>query len=211
LGNSNLLGSTNSLASSLLSGFTSTLKSNSNSSSLAGYAAVDVANTQINALLNGTSNYTYGIGTSLNRNRYQGRNLSIIKTTEIEGSLKMVDTKGNPTTGVAPTGIEIGDSSKSLSKVSANEDSSQSENSSDLLNKSTESNISVSEVSNESDSEVDNKTTDSLDSQMAYLEAFKRKNRIIDLFKNMVLDSINNSKETNTINNINTNINITFA
>lgn len=197
LSSSSLLGSSgNSLASSLLSSLTSSLNNYSNSSSLAGYSAIDAANTQLTALLSGTSNYSYGIGTSLNTNRYAGRNLSIIKSSEVEtsgtGGLKMVDTKGNNTTAVASTGIEIGDSSsKTLSKAS-----SSSSNSGAFSSSSKDSSVAVAvnapETDNDSDVEVKLVSNSSDDS---YVEAFKRKNHIMDLFKNMILNSLNSQED----------------
>ena len=219
LSSSALLGSGSSLGSNLLSGLTSAMGNYANSSSLAGYSAIDAANTQINALLSGTSNYSYGIGTSLNTNRYAGRNLSIIRSSEVEtsasGGLKMVDTKGNTTSGVAATGVEIGESSsKTLSNASSGSvaaastsvasSASDSSNTavavsvSDASDSNDESNVEIKLVSNENDSSY-------------YIEALKRKNHIIDLFKEMILNSLNGQNDNDDIKNIDAKISISIV
>ncbi len=217
LSSSALLGSGSSLGSNLLSGLTSAMNNYANSSSLAGYSAVDAANTQINALLNGTSNYSYGIGTSLNTNRYAGRNLSIIRSSEVgtmaSGGLKMVDTKGNTTTGVAATGIEIGDSaSKSIAATTPSVSSSKnavSVESSDVHDVETVTALaSAPESDNNSDIEV--KLVSNV-SDNSYIEALKRKNHIIDLFKEMILNSLNGQNDNDEIKNIDAKISISIA
>ena len=188
-----------------------------NSSSLAGYSAIDAANTQINALLSGTSNYSYGIGTSLNTNRYAGRNLSIIRSSEVEtsaaGGLKMVDTKGNATTGVAATGVEIGESpSKTLANASSGSAASASvaSNSSDSSN--TAAAVSVSGVSDSNDdSSVEIKLVSNESDSSYYVEALKRKNHIIDLFKEMILNSLNAQNDNDDIKNIDAKISISIV
>ena len=184
----------------------------SNSSSLAGYSAIDAANTQLTALLSGTSNYSYGIGTSLNTNRYAGRSLSIIKSSEVEttgtGGLKMVDTKGNTTTGVASTGIEIGDSSsKTLSTASS---SSSSSNSSASSNSSDTANVVVAADATESEdnSDVEIKLASNESDNSYYVEALKRKNHIVDMFKEMILNSLNGQNDNDEIKHIDTKITV---
>lgn len=76
LGNPNLLGS-NSASLSLMSNLSS-------SSSLVGYSALDVANAKIMSLNNADSISNYIGGISLKINRYAGRNLKIVKTSEIQ-------------------------------------------------------------------------------------------------------------------------------
>ena len=217
LSSSALLGSGSSLGSNLLSGLTSAMSNYANSSSLAGYSAIDAANTQINALLSGTSNYSYGIGTSLNTNRYAGRNLSIIRSSEVEtsaaGGLKMVDTKGNATTGVAATGVEIGESpSKTLANASSGSAASASvaSNSSDSSN--TAAAVSVSGVSDSNDdSSVEIKLVSNESDSSYYVEALKRKNHIIDLFKEMILNSLNAQNDNDDIKNIDAKISISIV
>ncbi len=213
LSSSSLLGgSGNSLASSLLSSLTSSMTNYSNSSSLAGYSAIDAANTQLAALLGGTSNYSYGIGTSLNTNRYAGRNLSIIKSSEIEttaaGGLKMVDTKGNATTGVASTGVEIGDSSsKSIATASSSSSTNNgSSNSSDASNVVVATDSTVSEEN----PEVEIKLASNNSDNNLYVEAFKRKNHIMDLFKEMILNSIKGQDDDNIVKNVDTKITVSI-
>ena len=212
LSSSALLGSGSSLGSELLSSLTSAMNSYANSSSLAGYSAIDAANTQISALLSGKTNYTYGIGTSLNTNRYAGRNLSIIKSSELEtsaGGLKMVDTKGNNTTGVASTGIEIGDSSaKSVAKVVSNSNTASGEAVAEVVNdaeivpevdvvKVEEPKVEIKAVSND---DVD-----------VYVKALNRKNHIVDIFKEMILSSMNDQSDDNLIKNIDAKITVSIA
>ena len=214
LSSSSLLGSSgNSLASSLISSLTSSMSNYSNSSSLAGYSAIDAANAQLTALLNGNSNYSYGIGTSLNTNRYAGRNLSIIKSSEVEtvgtGGLKMVDTKGNNTTGVAATGVEIGDSSsKSISTAS-----SSSSSNADSSSLSDDSSVVVATDTSDSDeaSEVEIKLASTNADNSNYIEALKRKNHIVDLFKEMILNSLNGQEDDNAIKHIDTKISVSIV
>lgn len=213
LSSSSLLGSSsNSLASGLLSSLTSSMTNYSNSSSLAGYSAIDAANAQLTALLGGTSNYSYGIGTSLNTNRYAGRNLSIIKSSEVEttgtGGLKMVDTKGNSTTGVASTGVEIGNSSaKTVSTASSASSNSTSSKSSDSSNVVVAADSAVSEENPEVEIKLASNTSDS----NLYIEALKRKNHIVDLFKEMILNSIKDQDEDNAIKHIDTKISVSIV
>ena len=172
LGASNLLGSSNNLlGSSVLSSISSSLGNLSNSSSLAGYSAIDVANLKLNAMISGKSNYTYGIGTSLNLDRYSGRNLSMIRSSEIEttaSGIRMVDTKGNTTTGIAPTSIEIGNStSQTISTASSADDS----------------NVSVASNVKDDASEIEIKLASNNEAQKSYSDALLRKNHIVDLFK----------------------------
>ena len=212
LSSSALLGSGSSLGSNLLSGLTSAMSNYANSSSLAGYSAIDAANTQINALLNGQSNYSYGIGTSLNTNRYAGRNLSIIKSSELETSasgLKMVDTKGNTTTGVASTGIEIGDSSsKSVAKVASNSNTASGEAVAEVID-DTEI-VPEVEVVKVEEPKVEIKAV-SNDDVDVYVKALNRKNRIVDIFKEMILSSLNGQSENDDIKNIDAKISISIA
>ena len=212
LSSSALLGSGSSLGSNLLSGLTSAMSNYANSSSLAGYSAIDAANTQINALLNGQSNYSYGIGTSLNTNRYAGRNLSIIKSSELETSasgLKMVDTKGNTTTGVAATGIEIGDSSsKSVAKVASNSNTASAEAVAEVVD-DTEIAPEVEVVKVEEPKvEIKAVSNDDVD---VYVKALNRKNRIVDIFKEMILSSLNGQSENDDIKNIDAKISISIV
>lgn len=214
LSSSSLLGTSgNSLASSLISSLTSSMNNYSNSASLAGYSAIDAANAQLTALLNGNSNYSYGIGTSLNTNRYAGRNLSIIRSSEIEtvgnGGLKMVDTKGNATTGVASTGIEIGNStSKSIATASSSSSTNNdSSNSSDTSNVVVETDSTVSEEN----PEVEIKLASNNSDNNSYVEAFKRKNHIVDLFKEMILNSLNGQEDDNGIKHIDTKITVSIV
>ena len=212
LSSSALLGSGSSLGSNLLSGLTSAMSNYANSSSLAGYSAIDAANTQINALLNGQSNYSYGIGTSLNTNRYAGRNLSIIKSSELETSasgLKMVDTKGNTTTGVASTGIEIGDSSsKSVAKVASNSNTASGEAVAEVID-DTEI-VPEVEVVKVEEPKVEIKAV-SNDDVDVYVKALNRKNRIVDIFKEMILSSLNGQSENDDIKNIDAKISISIV
>lgn len=212
LSSSALFGSGSSLGSNLLSGLTSAMSNYANSSSLAGYSAIDAANTQINALLNGQSNYSYGIGTSLNTNRYAGRNLSIIKSSELETSasgLKMVDTKGNTTTGVASTGIEIGDSSsKSVAKVASNSNTASGEAVAEVID-DTEI-VPEVEVVKVEEPKVEIKAV-SNDDVDVYVKALNRKNRIVDIFKEMILSSLNGQSENDDIKNIDAKISISIA
>ena len=210
LSSSSLLGSSgNTLASSLLSSLTSSMTNYSNSSSLAGYSAIDAANTQLTALLGGTSNYSYGIGTSLNTNRYAGRNLSIIKSSEIEttgtGGLKMVDTKGNATTGVASTGVEIGNSSaktiSTASSASSNPTGSDSSDSAKVV-------VATDATESDNNPEVEIKLASNNTESNSYVEAFKRKNHIMDLFKEMILNSINAQNDNDEIKHIDTKITV---
>ncbi|MBR4570241.1 MAG: hypothetical protein IKO19_06190 [Candidatus Riflebacteria bacterium] len=213
LSSSALLGSGSSLGSNLLSGLTSAMSNYANSSSLAGYSAIDAANTQINALLSGTSNYSYGIGTSLNTNRYAGRNLSLIKSSEVgtsaSGGLKMVDTKGNTTTGVAATGIEIGDSSaKSVAKVVSNSNTASGEAVAEVVN-DTEIVPEVDVVKVEEPKvEIKAVSNDDVD---VYVKALNRKNRIVDIFKEMILSSLNGQNDNDDIKNIDAKISISIA
>ncbi|MBR4328373.1 MAG: hypothetical protein IKP71_00800, partial [Candidatus Riflebacteria bacterium] len=213
LSSSALLGSGSSLGSNLLSGLTSAMSNYANSSSLAGYSAIDAANTQINALLSGTSNYSYGIGTSLNTNRYAGRNLSLIKSSEVgtsaSGGLKMVDTKGNTTTGVAATGIEIGDSSsKSVAKVVSNSNTASGETVTEVVN-DTEIVPEVDVVKVEEPKvEIKAVSNDDVD---VYVKALNRKNRIVDIFKEMILSSLNGQNDNDDIKNIDAKISISIA
>ncbi len=213
LSSSALLGSGSSLGSSLLSSLTSSMNNYANSSSLAGYSAIDAANTQINALLSGTSNYSYGIGTSLNANRYAGRNLSIIKSSEVgtsaSGGLKMVDTKGNTTTGVAATGIEIGDSSsKSVAKAVSNSNTASGETVTEVVN-DTEI-VPEVEVVKVEEPKVEIKAV-SNDDVDVYVKALNRKNRIVDIFKEMILSSLNAQSDNDDIKNIDAKISISIA
>lgn len=199
LSSSNLLGSTNSLASTLLSGLSSSMNNYSNSSSLAGYAAIDVANAQLSAALSGKSNYTYGIGTSLNTDRYAGRSLTMIRSSEVEttakGTLRMVDTKGNATTGVAPTGIEIGDSSSQTLATASSKSSESSEN----------SGIAIASSEKDEASDVEIKLVSNTQAKKSYSDALLRKNHIVDLFKQMILSSLSNddNKDSDIANNAN--------
>ena len=212
LSSSALLGSGSSLGSELLSGLTSAMNNYANSSSLAGYSAIDAANTQISALLSGKTNYTYGIGTSLNTNRYAGRNLSIIKSSELEtssGGLKMVDTKGNNTTGVASTGIEIGDSSaKSVAKAVSNTNTASGQAVAEVVN-DTEvvPEVVVAKVE-EPKVEIKAVSNDDVD---VYVKALNRKNRIVDIFKEMILSSLNAQSDNDDIKNIDAKISISIA
>jgi hypothetical protein len=186
-----------------------------NSSSLAGYSAVDAANTQIKAMLNGTSNYSYGIGTSLNTNRYAGRNLSIIRSSEVgtmaSGGLKMVDTKGNTTTGVAATGIEIGDSAgKSIAATTPSVSSSNNAVSIESSDASDDAAVIASAPESDNNSEVEVKLVSNM-SDNSYIEALKRKNHIIDLFKEMILNSLNGQNDNDEIKNIDAKISISIA
>ncbi len=216
LNSSSLFGSGNSLASNLLSSFSSSLNSYSNSSSLAGYSAIEAANTQINALLKGNSNYSYGIGTSLNTNRYAGRNLSIIKSSEIEtsasGGLKMVDTKGNATSGVAATGVEIGDSvNKSIASASSSSNNLNNAVSVDSSsNSAVAETVSVKTPESENQSDVEVQLVSNINDN-SYIEALKRKNHIIDLFKEMILNSLKGQKDNDDIKNIDAKVNIFIA
>ena len=212
LSSSSLLGSGSSLGSELLSSLTSAMNNYANSSSLAGYSAIDAANTQISALLSGKTNYTYGIGTSLNTNRYAGRNLSIIKSSELEtsvGGLKMVDTKGNNTTGVASTGVEIGDSSaKSVAKVVSNSNTASGEAVAEVVD-DTEilPEVVVAKVE-EPKVEIKAVSNDDVD---VYVKALNRKNRIVDIFKEMILSSLNAQSDNDDIKNIDAKISISIA
>ena len=213
LSSSALLGSGSSLGSSLLSSLTSSMNNYANSSSLAGYSAIDAANTQINALLSGTSNYSYGIGTSLNTNRYAGRNLSLIKSSEVgtsaSGGLKMVDTKGNTTTGVAATGIEIGDSSsKSVAKAVSNSNTASGEAVAEFVDDSVIAPEVVVAKVEEPKVEIKAVSNDDVD---VYVKALNRKNRIVDIFKEMILSSLNGQNDNEDIKNIDAKISISIA
>lgn len=217
LSSSALLGSGSNLGSNLLSGLTSAMNNYANSSSLAGYSAIDAANTQINALLSGKSNYTYGIGTSLNTNRYAGRNLSIIRSSDVgtssAGGLKMVDTKGNTTTGVAATGIEIGNSASkgiaaAVPSVSSSNNAVSVESSDAPEVDAVTASAPAPELDNDSNVEV--KLVSNIGDDN-YIEALKRKNHIIDLFKEMILNSLNGQNDNDDIKNIDAKISISIV
>lgn len=218
LGNSSLLSSSgllgsgsNSLATTLWSSLSGTSSSSSgcnpSPSSLAGYAASDVANVKIAAALNGTSNYTYGIGTSLNTNRYNGRNLELIRTSEVTATgIKMVDKKGNVTTGVVPTGIEIGDSSarKVAKVVASNPVVVDTDNTVSAVADSENANADADEntgVAIEDSGLVQVKVADYTSPEI-FVNAVNRKNHILDMFKQMIFDSLNKSDDSDKDNGI---------
>ncbi len=194
LGTSNFLGSSNLLGSgsSLLSSLTSSLVSSSSSPSLAGYAATDVANVQLQSVLSGNSGYMYGIGTTLDRSGkgiYNGRSIEMIRTGDVSGTgrLGMVDTKGNITTGVAPASVEIGNSSAStVAKISSGS-STSTDNSSTKVVASNPITINASETE---DKDVEVRTVSPLDEDDEfYIKALGSKNRIIDMFVDMLRKS----------------------
>lgn len=221
LNSSSIFGSSDnsSLSSTLLSGLMNT----SGSTSLSGYSAIDVANARVTAALNGQSNYTYGIGTSLNTDRYAGRTLGIIRSAEVEttaaGGLRMVDSKGNNATGVAATGIEIGNTgSTSVAKVSTGSTATVINNPCAPTETVSDSTSSVSAVINNADNDdsvkVQLRVAADSSSDKGYSEAFQRKSHIIELFKDMIMKSMSNSvkaDDENIIKNIDAKVSISFA
>ena len=120
----------------------------------------------------------------------------------------MVDTKGNTTTGVASTGVEIGNSSaKTVATASS---TSSSSNNSSSSNSSNATNVVVATDTNTSDddSEVEIKLASNNNDSSLYIEALKRKNHIVDLFKEMILNSINGQDDDNLVKHIDTKVTV---
>lgn len=221
LSSSSIFGSSdnNSLSSTLLSGLMNT----SGSSSLSGYSAIDVANARVTAALTGKSDYTYGIGTTLNTDRYAGRNLGMIRSAEVEttaaGGLRMVDTKGNATTGIVASGVEIGNAGSSVAKVSTDSKATVINNPCLTTEAVPESTSSVSAVINDADNDeavrVQLKVAAGNDSDNGYAEAYRRKNHILDLFKDMIMKSmsgtVKDNDDKNTIKSIDAKVRVSFA
>ena len=107
------------------------------------------------------------------------------------------------------TGIEIGDSSsKSVAKVASNSNTASGEAVAEVID-DTEI-VPEVEVVKVEEPKVEIKAV-SNDDVDVYVKALNRKNRIVDIFKEMILSSLNGQSENDDIKNIDAKISISIA